>query len=485
MLKTRREFPSIGLILAGSGNPDSVRCVSPDYTAEGKDALNNLPNGVWLTNLDFAAANLVRERSGTGILHADGWFGMDWKDLREEWRFPSELSSSESSRLAQAIERSVHLSLNVGLNFTGPDTIGKHEIAGIVSHSGGLANGLAKMLRGRLAETVPKVAILKAAVKDLHQFGFTQNQNRAKLRPGTLDLRVQFPRVGYALSIAKKPVPAKGKWRRIIIPDSERELSPGLISAMKDFGLPVLLSGPAKRRSFNVPSWVRGWCSGKESIYGRNCFTLEEAELLLSHCKIQPREAFIGPGWRCHWRNTVLGGCITQLGKASRSMRIARSSWSVGRAAESFIKAACLRPPGRSAAPSLEAAWLAAHDRISMNGAIELIESFGGAVLKSEAGSIEFQIENAPGKLELAASALWRKGLTFPMGQVADLSEAGIRIPIDPMAFGGSRLDRRLACAVHSRSRKSIYEMDEMAFSNLRGRDASSATWNESISGWL
>ena len=156
MLKTRREFPSIGLILAGSGNPDSVRCVSPDYTAEGKDALNNLPNGVWLTNLDFAAANVVRERSGTGILHSDGWFGMDWKDLREEWRFPSELSSSESSWLARAIERSVHLSLNVGLKFTGPDTIGKHEIAGIVSHSGGLANGLAKMLRGRLAETVPE-----------------------------------------------------------------------------------------------------------------------------------------------------------------------------------------------------------------------------------------------------------------------------------------------------------------------------------------
>lgn len=183
--------------------------------------------------------------------------------------------------------------------------------------------------------------------------------------------------------------------------------------------------------------------------------------MLLKHGSIGIRDAFEGPGWLERPGDSILGKCVDALKVACGGEFTARHSWSAGLAAETFVKSIICRPAGNSSLPALEAAWLAAADRLKLARAIEVLQSAGCVVRSASAGTIKAQTRVDPDQLSRVASAVWNEGLILPMSHAQKFKRFGANLPDIERAFNGSKIDLFQAAIAINGSRKIMWHLNE------------------------
>ena len=464
--------PKIGLLVSapdgGATVVDEVRGVRtiPSH------GLPTLDGGVWVTNLKPSDVCAAPVSSPDAKVLADGWIGLSWDNLLEEWGFASSASALAAGRLHRIFGRVVSLSLRAVMK---PSNLAfeNRDIALELVSGSSLAAGI-----DRVAGAARPLGALNSSVaevmRDLHLCGIWNPQPRSRRERGELTLRTYHPRVGYAWAISRKALPDGAQWFRVGGGEPAETLSVNMMSELEKLDRPVVVKGVFQRNAAPVPSWLRCWFAGSSGIYGRTCLTLEEAGLVRPFGRFLVREVYAGSRWARSDNDSGLRGRLVRLLKACGGSRPAELSWSAGLAAKNFLLVGLHQPFGRDVPHEPGWAWLAAHDRIAMIPVIEAIDSAGGRVVSAHAGSVGFQIRKDADAISSLAASLWRLGYLFPMSQANRLRQLGAAIPIDGNEYAANGNQRTLAVAIHRCRRGPLWHLDSVMDAPVRERSSRS-----------
>ena len=123
--------------------------------------------------------------------------------------------------------------------------------------------------------------------------------------------------------------------------------------------------------------------------------------------------------------------------------------------------------------PALEAAWLAAADRIKMLRAIKVLQGAGCVVRSASAGTIKARTCDDPDQLSKVASAVWNGGLILPMSHAQKFKRFGANLPDTTRAFNGSEMERFQAAIAIKGARKMMWHLNEaLTYSRERREEA-------------
>ena len=451
---------ALGLILFDRDLGRLAACWSNKCLCDPWEVSTNCAECVWLANKPAAFLRKNASVPDQATIHPDGWLGPTWDTIVDEWGF----SSSEAFNHARLLSRSATVSAVI-IDETMEQVLGANWIASAwhgksILRLPGIRCGIARALDPLLQITKPKERALAEAVKTLQHCEVKARNGIRRNGANSITFHVHYPRIRYAEALVAERTPAEGNWTRIKMPSSRETLSGKTREFLSQRGHPIILVGYFYPNSPDVPFWVRNWATGN-GRGTRSAFTLEECEMLLKHGCIGIRDAFEGPGWLMRPEDSILGKCVDALKAACGGEFTARHSWSAGLAAETFVKSIICRPAGNPSLPALEAAWLAAADRLKLVRAIEVLQSAGCDVRSASAGTIKAQTRVDPDQLSRVASAVWNEGLILPMAHAQKFKRLGANLPDCARAFNGSKIDRFQAAITINGSRETMWHLNE------------------------
>ena len=465
----KSRIPTVGMIVSA---PDGNEFVIDEVLGARAFATEVSPaveGGVWMTNHPPSSARKIRALSPGAIVLPDGWAGVSWEALLEEWGFAKAASAESAGHLFRVFGRVVSTALQVAVGAQGQG-IDDHDPALDLLSRSSLAAGLNQFMPESAGQSRALNATVAEMARDLHLCGIRNPRHSGHASETEMTLRTFRPRIAYVRNLSGRAVPEGTRWYRI---DGERlhgPLSSKLVIELAKLNRPIVVKGVFQRSAMSAPSWLRHWFAGPQKIYGRTCLTLEEAEHVLPYGKFLVQEAYAGTGWRDPEVDHGLCNLLAGLFSVCGGVKVATMSWSSGVAAENFLRCQLHHPFGKDSPRLPENAWIAAHDRIAMIPAIEAIDAAGGRLVSAHAGSVEFRITKDREAISSLAVALWRQGFLFPMGQAHDLRNFGVTIPLDARTFSGSWAENTLAVAIHGCRRGPLWHLDSSMDLPLRKR---------------
>ena len=459
--KDRRYLENaLGVILFDEDLGSLAACWSDKCPCDPWKVSTNFAECVWLANKPAAFLRENASFPDQATIHPDGWLGPTWNTIANEWG----CSGSEAFRHARSLSRVATASAMIideaMEQAFGADWIASASPGKSMLQLQGIRSGLAKAFDPLLQITRPKERVLAEAAKTLQHCEVKSQNGIRRNGANSTAFCVHYPRIRYAEALAAERTPAEGNWIRIKMPDPRQTLSGKTLEFLSQRNRPIIVVGCLYPNSPDAPFWVRSWATGggRET---RSAFTLEECKILLNHGEIGIRDAYEGPGWLERPEDTILGKCVDALKAACGCELTARHSWSAGLAAETFLKSIVCRPAAKSSIPALEAAWLAAADRMKMVRAIEVLQSAGCVVRSASAGTIKARTRAHPDQLSRVASAVRNEGLILPMSHAQEFERLGANLPDVMQAFNGSKTDRFQADIAIKHSRKTMWHLNE------------------------
>ena len=451
---------ALGVILFDKDLGSLAACWSNKCPCDPWKVSTNCAECVWLSNKPAAFLRENASFPDQAAIHPDGWLGPTWNTIANEWG----CSGSEEFRHARSLSRIATVSAMIVdeamEQALGADWIASASPGKSMLRLPDIRSGLAKALDPLLQITRPRERVLAEAVKTLQHCEVKSRSGIRRNGANSTAFCVHYPRIRYAEALAAERMPAEGNWIRIKMPDSRQTLNGKTLEFLSQRNRPIVVVGYLYPNSSDAPFWVRSWATGG-GRKTRSAFTLEECKILLNHGEIGIRDAYEGPGWLERPEDSILGKCVDALKAACGGEFTARHSWSAGLAAETFVKSIICRTGGKTSVPALEAAWLAAADRMKMVRAIEVLQSAGCVVRSASSGTIKARIRSDPDQLSRVASAVWNEGLILPMSHAQKFERLGANLPDITGAFNGSTMDRFQAAIAIKRSRKTMWHLNE------------------------
>ena len=455
---------ALGVLLFDSDLGRLAACWKNKHSCDPQNAPANCADCVWLANMP---AGFLRENANfpdQATVHPDGWLGATWNTIIAEWGF----SNREAFDNARSLSRIATVSAVV-MDKTLEHAFGANWKASASQRKSILRlpcieSSLAKVFDLLLQRTRPKERAFAEAAKSLQHCGVKSRSKIRRNAANEIDFHVHYPKIRYADALAAKRTPAAGKWVRIKMPDPRTTLSGKTLGFLLGRDRPIVVVGRFHPKSPDAPLWVRCWTAGSGER-ARSAFTLEECEILLEHGDFVIHDAYEGPGWLERPEDAILGKCVSALKSACGGELVARNSWSAGLAAHMFIKSIVSRAVGRSSIPVLEAAWLAAADRMKMIRAIKVLQDAGCIVLSASTGTIRARTRVEPEQLSRVFSAVWREGLVLPIAHARKFKSSDAQLPGISQAFEEPLIDRFPSCG-----RDQGRSQDDVA--SQRGADA-------------
>ena len=434
----RLRIPNLGMIVSAPDGRITIVDEILGVSTSSSEKPPDVPGGVWMTNLSPSSASTIGKSSPNAIVLADGWAGVSWDMLLEEWGFATGASAAAVGHLFRVFERVVSLSLQAAMRTVQQPSVGGDLAFDLLSRSS-LAAGLNDIVHD-CPRRQSKLSLTMAAVtRELHLCGIWNTRTSGHSSDADMTMRAFCPRVGYARTIARKALPGGARWYGVAGERLVGPLTVELVSELGRLNRPIIVKGVFQRHERPVPSWLRLWFAGSPGIYGRTCLTLEEAELVLPYGSFLVQEAIAGLRWQDPDGDCGLSRNLKDLFSVCGGAGPAQLSWSSGVAAENFLRSRLHHPFGNEISHLPENAWLAAHDRIAMIPAIEAIDVAGGRVVSAHAGSIIFRIDKDMEAISRLAASLWKQGFLFPMRQAHALCNLGAAIPIDGKKFKANK----------------------------------------------
>lgn len=453
-----RRIRSVGLILEhGNGKFLALR---GGRVAEfnGVNSLKSLPAGVWLSNLDAGRAVEAGNSLAGGLVLPDGWIGISCVGMALEWGLQSCGLVQTSLQLEKLGNRIIGLSRDSVVRVRRRRKAGSDPSEDALTSQPSLAAGLGLPLQDWLGRDLPVECKLVDATRDICLVQPERSIPELKNLSGFRKFRAHLPRFSYALSLAKRPIPAAGEWRIV----SRLKHTPGgqdPIGKLKRLDRPVIVAGFPSLDRPPSDTWLKTWMTGRPGVYGRKYFTLDEAEEIQLHGSFVVQEAYSGPGWNRRKTDSLLYDCISRLRAIAGGSFVVNNSWSAGMAAANLVHAIMHPETGNRKVHPLASAFISAYDRIAMVPAVSFAEMKGAKVVKATAGTIDYIVPDDDKVATEIANLLWLHGCTVPgMSSVAGRGPVGGKF--DTEILGGDGRARLYAEAIQKHDYKILWKVD-------------------------
>jgi hypothetical protein len=432
------------------------------HTSNGHGAPNDLPKGLWLTDLPFEQISGVSARGR--YMKVGPWLRPGIDSMCKSWGITSAPRASAASMLSRISSR---IFARIG-DIAERDTelgIGPEDLRRILSNAPSLTTGIAQMNALRLNAAMPSDPIVQNVLKRCLQTGI-YFPKWAKQLTGMRRIDFSLPLLSHALLVTSEAVPAPTVWRFAARPDDMS--GPALIAELKKGNRPAIVEASITAIPPGTPEWIESFIHGRQASIFRYHFSIGEIEAILARgIPVQITSVIAGQDWQ----PSATGVLLNHLVAAAGGPLAAAASWSVNALAENILCSA-FRPLKGVETLSTEAIWIATRDRNLMLPYIDALSDSGARLISAMAGVISVEV---PDDVEIISSVLmsaWDMGLHTDLDTASGLlKDKGIKLPTDISSWGGTAVDYLPAVSSHSGNRNALWKMDGLQDLPIGGRE--------------
>ena len=421
------------------------------HASQGHGSPNDIPKGLWLTDLPFEQIGSVSSRGH--YMKVESWLRPGIATMARAWGITTAPRASAASMISRVASR---IFARVG-DIAERDMqmgIGPEDLQRILSNSPSLTTGLAQMNAVRLNAAMPADAMVQNILKRSLQTGI-YFPKWAKQVSGMRRVEFTLPILSHAIAVTREPVPAPAVWRFAARPDDMSGNT--FMSELKKGGRPAIIEASIASITPGTPEWFESYIHGRQASIFRYHFGVGEIEAILARgIPVQITSVIAGQDWQ----PSATGILIDHLVQAAGGPLAAAASWSINALAENILCSAHRSLKGVETI-STEALWIASRDRNLMLPYIEALCDSGARLVSAMAGVITVEI---PDDAEIMSSVLmsaWDMGMHTDMETSSSLAkDKGIKLPTDISTWGGSAVDYLPAVSSHSCNRNALWKMD-------------------------